>query len=47
MFTDISEQVIKESQIQAKWDTDMERRYLANFALDMYNGLYYDYLTKK
>jgi len=47
MFTDISEQVIKESQIQAKWDTDMERRYLANFALDMYNGLYYDYLNKK
>ena len=47
MFTDISEQVIKESQIQAKWQNDQERRNLANFALDMYNGLYTDYLNKK
>ena len=47
MFTDISEQVIKESQIQAKWQSDVERRNLANFALDMYNGLYVDYLNKK
>ena len=47
MFTDISEQVIKESQIQAKWSGDVERRNLANFALDMYNGLYIDYLNKK
>ena len=47
LFQDISAQIIKESQIQAKWQNDTERRYLANFALDMYNGLYFDYLNKK
>ena len=47
LFQDISQQVIKLSQIQAKWENDQERRYLANFALDMYNGLYQDYLNQK
>ena len=47
LYQDISQQVIKEAQIQAKWLSDEDRRYLANFALDMYNGLYYDYLNQK
>jgi len=47
LFQDISAQIIKDSQIQAKWKSDQERRYLANFALDMYYGLYSDYLNRK
>jgi len=42
-----AKEVIKASQITAKWQCDSDRRQLAAFAYDMYNGLYQEYLNEK